>query len=81
MQSAIKSLDPTRPAKKTVFNTLAYVYRENGIKGLYRGVTPRIGLGTLHTRLHRQLTLCRYLADCLHGQLCRLCQGVVSSLP
>ncbi|KAK4689488.1 hypothetical protein P7C73_g629, partial [Tremellales sp. Uapishka_1] len=49
MQSAIKSLDPTRPAKKTVFNTLSYIYRTNGIKGLYRGVTPRIGLGAWQT--------------------------------
>jgi hypothetical protein len=38
-----------RPAKLTVFNTLAYVYKENGIKGLYRGVTPRIGLGIWQT--------------------------------
>ncbi|KAF8525179.1 mitochondrial carrier [Hysterangium stoloniferum] len=38
-----------RPAKLTVFNTLAFVYRENGIKGLYRGVTPRIGLGIWQT--------------------------------
>ncbi|KIJ38471.1 hypothetical protein M422DRAFT_69068 [Sphaerobolus stellatus SS14] len=38
-----------RPAKLTVWNTLAYVYRENGIKGLYRGVTPRIGLGIWQT--------------------------------
>jgi hypothetical protein len=45
MQSAIKSNDPTQPAKKTVLNTLKYIYRTNGIKGLYRGVTPRIGLG------------------------------------
>ena len=45
MQSAIKSADPTRPAKKTVLNTLSYIYRTNGLKGLYRGVAPRIGLG------------------------------------
>ena len=38
-----------RPAKLTVFNTLGYIYRENGIKGLYRGVTPRIGLGIWQT--------------------------------
>jgi len=38
-----------RPANLTVFNTLAFVYRENGIKGLYRGVTPRIGLGIWQT--------------------------------
>ncbi len=49
MQSALKSTDPTRPAKKTVLNTLSYVYKENGLKGLYRGVTPRIGLGIWQT--------------------------------
>jgi hypothetical protein len=30
-------------------NTLAFIYRENGFKGLYRGVTPRIGLGIWQT--------------------------------
>jgi len=51
MQSMAKSAsaDSKRPAKLTVFNTLAYVYNENGIKGLYRGVTPRIGLGIWQT--------------------------------
>ncbi|WWD17643.1 hypothetical protein CI109_102084 [Kwoniella shandongensis] len=49
MQSAIKSQDPTRPAKKTVLNTLSYIYRTNGLKGLYRGVAPRIGLGAWQT--------------------------------
>jgi len=48
MQSAIKNLDPTREAKKTVLNTLGYIYRTNGLKGLYRGVAPRIGLGECH---------------------------------
>jgi len=45
MQSAIKSVDPNAPAKKTVLNTLNYIYKTNGLKGLYRGVAPRIGLG------------------------------------
>jgi len=49
MQSMLKDKSPNRPAKPTVFNTLAYVYRENGLKGLYRGVTPRIGLGVWQT--------------------------------
>lgn len=47
MQSAIK--DPKRTGKKTIANTLKYIYENNGIKGLYRGVTPRIGLGIWQT--------------------------------
>jgi len=50
MQSMAKgAASANRPAKLTVLNTLAYVYKENGIKGLYRGVTPRIGLGIWQT--------------------------------
>lgn len=50
MQSMSKATaNPNRPAKLTIFNTLAFIYRENGIKGLYRGVTPRIGLGIWQT--------------------------------
>ena len=49
MQSMVKDKSANRPAKPGVFNILAYVYRENGIKGLYRGVTPRIGLGIWQT--------------------------------
>ncbi|KAG7528095.1 hypothetical protein FFLO_06409 [Filobasidium floriforme] len=50
MQSAMKSADAVRAAqKKTIANTLSYIYKENGIKGLYRGVTPRIGLGIWQT--------------------------------
>ncbi|GAA6058568.1 hypothetical protein JCM10212_007007 [Sporobolomyces blumeae] len=51
MQSMAKSAvgSVARPEKPTIFNTLAYIYRENGIKGLYRGVTPRIGLGIWQT--------------------------------
>ncbi|KAJ7169748.1 mitochondrial carrier domain-containing protein [Mycena filopes] len=51
MQSMAKgaALNVNRPAKLTVLNTLAFVYKENGLKGLYRGVTPRIGLGIWQT--------------------------------
>ncbi|RSH84772.1 Mitochondrial DNA replication protein yhm2 [Apiotrichum porosum] len=49
MQSAIKNKDPNRPAKPTIVNTLQYIYNQNGIKGLYRGVAPRIGLGIWQT--------------------------------
>lgn len=47
MQS--KKEDPNRPKKMTVGNTFKYIYSNNGIKGLYRGVTPRIGLGMWQT--------------------------------
>ncbi|KAL1748563.1 mitochondrial carrier domain-containing protein [Schizophyllum fasciatum] len=47
MQSMAKK--PNAPAKPTIMNTLSYIYKENGVKGLYRGVTPRIGLGIWQT--------------------------------
>ncbi|KAF8641247.1 hypothetical protein AX17_000881 [Amanita inopinata Kibby_2008] len=50
MQSMAKdTTNPNRPAKLTILNTLKFIYKENGIKGLYRGVTPRIGLGIWQT--------------------------------
>ena len=50
MQSMAKgAANANRPAKLTIFNTLSFIYKENGIKGLYRGVTPRIGLGIWQT--------------------------------
>lgn len=50
MQSMSKAAaNSNRPAKLTIFNTLGFIYRENGIKGLYRGVTPRIALGIWQT--------------------------------
>ncbi|KII93827.1 hypothetical protein PLICRDRAFT_36070 [Plicaturopsis crispa FD-325 SS-3] len=50
MQSMAKgAANANRPAKLTIMNTLAFIYKENGIKGLYRGVTPRIGLGIWQT--------------------------------
>jgi len=47
MQS--KTVDPNRPKNLTVGKTLKYIYANNGLKGLYRGVTPRIGLGVWQT--------------------------------
>ena len=47
MQS--KTEDPNRPKNLTVGKTLKYIYDTNGIKGLYRGVTPRVGLGIWQT--------------------------------
>jgi len=51
MQSMSKNAiaSSNRPAKLTIMNTLSFIYKENGIKGLYRGVTPRIGLGIWQT--------------------------------
>ncbi|KAI0479076.1 mitochondrial dicarboxylate carrier protein [Xylariaceae sp. FL0804] len=47
MQS--KKEDPNRPKKMTVGNTFRYIYQTNGLRGLYRGVAPRIGLGVWQT--------------------------------
>ncbi|CAR28809.1 hypothetical protein ZYGR_0U01680 [Zygosaccharomyces rouxii] len=47
MQS--RTHDPNRPKNLTVAKTLKYIYQSNGLKGLYRGVTPRIGLGVWQT--------------------------------
>jgi len=47
MQS--KKEDPNRPKNLTVGKAAKYIYSNNGLKGLYRGVTPRIGLGVWQT--------------------------------
>ena len=47
MQS--KTDDPNRPKNLTTGKAFKYIYDSNGIKGLYRGVTPRIGLGIWQT--------------------------------
>lgn len=47
MQSQVK--DPNRPAKLSTSGAIKYIYSQNGLKGLYRGVTPRIGLGCWQT--------------------------------
>ncbi|CAI5760772.1 unnamed protein product [Candida verbasci] len=47
MQS--KTNDPNRPKNLSVIGAFKYIYQTSGIKGLYRGVTPRIGLGVWQT--------------------------------
>lgn len=47
MQS--KSSDPAKPKNLGTVGTIKYIYNRNGVKGLYRGVTPRIGLGVWQT--------------------------------
>lgn len=47
MQS--KTEDPNRPKKMTVSSAAKYIYKNNGMLGLYRGVTPRIALGVWQT--------------------------------
>ncbi|CAN3368870.1 citrate/oxoglutarate carrier protein [Diutina catenulata] len=47
MQS--QTSDPNRPKNLSVGGTFKYIYQNNGLKGLYRGVTPRIGLGVWQT--------------------------------
>ena len=43
---------PSAPPKvqaPTILSTARYIYRENGIRGLFRGVTPRVALGVWRT--------------------------------
>lgn len=47
MQS--KTNDPNRPKNLNVLGAAKYIYSNNGFTGLYRGVTPRIGLGIWQT--------------------------------
>ncbi|KAK6100091.1 hypothetical protein MT418_001454 [Batrachochytrium dendrobatidis] len=47
MQS--QKVDPSRPAKMTIANTGAWIWKTMGIRGFYRGVTPRIGLSVYLT--------------------------------
>ncbi|CCE78396.1 Piso0_001019 [Millerozyma farinosa CBS 7064] len=47
MQS--KTSDPNRPKNLGVGSAFMYILKNNGVKGLYRGVTPRIGLGVWQT--------------------------------
>lgn len=47
MQSQTKSAN--RPEKLNIWTTAKYIYQNNGMRGFYRGVTPRIGLGIYQT--------------------------------
>jgi len=49
MQSMVKSTSVNRPAKLTILSTFKYIYKENGIRGLFQGVTPRICLSVWRT--------------------------------
>ncbi|KAI9487447.1 MAG: mitochondrial carrier domain-containing protein [Benjaminiella poitrasii] len=47
MQSQLKAAG--RPDKMTIRSATKYIYEKNGMKGFYRGVLPRIGLGMWQT--------------------------------
>ncbi|KAI9106011.1 mitochondrial carrier domain-containing protein [Phlyctochytrium arcticum] len=47
MQSQVKAAG--RPEKMTIGTAAKYIYSQTGMKGFYRGVTPRIGLGIWQT--------------------------------
>lgn len=41
--------DPSRPTNLTMWSTLRHILRESGVKGLFRGVVPRIGVAAWAT--------------------------------
>lgn len=47
MQSMAKADD--RPKSLSIASTARYIYEKNGVRGFYRGVTPRIGLSVYLT--------------------------------
>lgn len=47
MQSQVQ--DVTRPKKMTIASCAKWIYQQDGIKGFYRGVIPRIGLSVYLT--------------------------------
>ena len=49
MQSQLKL--PDRPVNPSIWSTARYIYDKHGLKGFYRGVLPRIGLGVYLTVL------------------------------
>jgi hypothetical protein len=50
MQSQAKgSWKADRPTNPNIINIAQYIYRHYGVRGFYRGVTPRIGLGVYLT--------------------------------
>ena len=42
-------MDPARPAKPTMLSTLKLILHDSGVKGLFRGVVPRIGVASWAT--------------------------------
>ncbi|WFD31618.1 hypothetical protein MSPP1_002657 [Malassezia sp. CBS 17886] len=49
MQSLAKSAQKHQMEKPTMLDTAKYIYSESGLRGLYRGVTPRVCLGIWQT--------------------------------
>jgi hypothetical protein len=47
MQSQVK--EAGRPEKMSIAQAAKWIYSRNGIKGFFRGVVPRIGLGAWQT--------------------------------
>ncbi|RKO96431.1 mitochondrial carrier [Caulochytrium protostelioides] len=47
MQSQVQQAG--RPAQMTIATAAQWIYQQNGLKGFYRGVSPRIGLGVWQT--------------------------------
>lgn len=47
MQSQVKAAG--RPEKMSIVSASKYIYANNGLKGFFRGITPRVGLGIWQT--------------------------------
>lgn len=41
--------DPSRPSNPTMYTTFKHILRQSGVRGLFRGVVPRIGVASWAT--------------------------------
>jgi len=42
-------VDPTRPSERTMYTTFRHILKDSGVKGLFRGILPRIGVASWAT--------------------------------
>lgn len=47
--AAVPGSSAPKVRSPTILSTAKYIYAENGIRGLFRGVTPRVALGVWRT--------------------------------
>lgn len=55
-KTATTAASSARPQNPTILSTAKYIYQESGIRGLFRGVSPRIALSVWRVRSRAELS-------------------------